>query len=99
VLDKMARGILRTKVNELAKNRKLIQINQKRHRMLSNTKQKKRHCKFSTQQVLSTQFLSCDSAIGLHLLRIPICAQHYDDKQFSTLAKGFSFIRLRSHFY
>jgi len=32
--------------------------------------------------------LSCDSAIGLHLLRNSICAQNYDDKQFSILAKG-----------
>jgi len=62
--------------------------------------QPNRHCKSSTQQVPSTQSLSCDSAIGLHLLRNLICAQNYDDKQFSILAKVHSpFIRLRSHFH
>jgi len=35
--------------------------------------------------VPTTQSLSCDSAIGLHLLRKPIRAQNYDDKQFSNL--------------
>jgi len=39
--------------------------------------QPKRHCKSSTQQVSSTLSISCDSAIGLHLLRNPICAQNY----------------------
>jgi len=34
----------------------------------------------SSTQVSSTQSLSCNSAIGLHLLRNPICAQNYDDK-------------------
>jgi len=33
------------------------------------------------------------SAIGLHLLCNPICAQNYDDKQFSILAED------RSPFY
>jgi len=50
--------------------------------------QPKRHCKSSTQQVPSIQSLSCDSAIGLHLLRNSICAQNYDDKQFSILPKA-----------
>jgi len=49
--------------------------------------QPKRQCKSSTQ-VPSTQTLSCDSVIGLHLLRNPICVQNYDDKQFSILAEG-----------
>jgi len=35
-----------------------------------------------------TQSLSCDSTIGLHLLRNPICAQNYVDQQFSILTKG-----------
>jgi len=39
---------------------------------------------------LPTTQLSCDSAIGLHILRNPICAQNYDDKQFSILAKDHS---------
>ena len=34
-----------------------------------------------------------DSAIGLHLLQNPTCAQHYDDNRFSVLAQG------RSPFY
>jgi len=66
--------------------------------------QPKCHCKSSTQQVPSTQSLTCDSAIGLHLLYNLICIHHnvYDDKQFSILAKSplsLLFIRLRSHFY
>ena len=39
-------------------------------------------------QQLKIQFLTHDSAIGLHLLRNPTCAQHYDDSMFSMLAKG-----------
>jgi len=38
----------------------------------------------------TTQSLSRDFAIGLHLLRClrnPICAQNYEDKQFFILAK------------
>jgi len=54
--------------------------------------QPKRDCKSSTQ--LPTTHLSCDSAIGLHLSRNPICAQNYDDKQFSILAKGCSPVHL-----
>jgi len=47
--------------------------------------QPKRDCKSSIQ--LPTTQLSYDSAIGLHLLRNPICTQNYDDKQFCILAK------------
>jgi len=49
--------------------------------------QPKRDCKSSTQ-VPTTQSLSCNSVIGLHVLRNPICTQNYDDKQFSIFAKG-----------
>ena len=45
-----------------------------------------RRCKSSTQT--NTQFLASDSAIGLHLLQNPTCAQHYDDSRFSILAQG-----------
>ena len=45
-----------------------------------------RYCKSSTQT--NTQSLASDSAIGLHLLQNPICAQHYDDRRFSILAQG-----------
>ena len=45
-----------------------------------------RRCKSSTQT--NTQSLASDSAIGLHLLQNPICAQHYDDSRFSILAQG-----------
>ena len=38
----------------------------------------------STTQI---QSLMHDSAIGLHLLRNPTCAQHYDDSMFSILEK------------
>jgi len=50
--------------------------------------QPKHDCKSSTQ--LPTTQLSCNYAIGLHLLRNLIWAQNYDDKQFSNLAKGCS---------
>ena len=40
-----------------------------------------------------TQSLASGSAIGLHLLQSPTCAQHYDDSRFSILAQG------RSPFY
>ena len=45
-----------------------------------------RRCKSSTQT--NTQTLTSDSAIGLHLLQNPTCAQHYDDSRFSILAQG-----------
>ena len=45
-----------------------------------------RYCKSSTQT--NTQSLASDSAIGLHLLQNPTCAQHYDDRRFSILAQG-----------
>ena len=45
-----------------------------------------RRCKSSTQT--NTQSLASDSAIGLHLLQNPACAQHYDDSRFSILAQG-----------
>ena len=45
-----------------------------------------RRCKSSTQT--NNQSLASDSAIGLHLLQNPICAQHYDDRRFSILAQG-----------
>jgi len=54
--------------------------------------QPKRDCKSSTH-VPTTQSLSCDSVIGLHVLRNPICAQNYDDKHFHIFSKG------RSSFY
>ena len=47
-----------------------------------------RLCKSSTQT--NTQLLASDSAIGLHLLQNPTCAQHYDDSRFSILAQGHS---------
>ena len=45
-----------------------------------------RRCKSSTQT--NTQSLASDSAIGLHLLQNPTCAQHYDDSRFSIFAQG-----------
>ena len=45
-----------------------------------------RRCKSSTQT--NTQSLASDSAIQLHLLKNPTCAQHYDDSRFSILAQG-----------
>ena len=36
----------------------------------------------------NTQFLASDSAIELHLLQNPVCAQCYDDSIFSILAQG-----------
>ena len=45
-----------------------------------------RWCKSSIQT--NTQSLASDSAIGLHLLQNPTCAQHYDDCRFSILAQG-----------
>ena len=36
----------------------------------------------------NTQSFASDSAIGLHLLQNPTCAQHYDDSRFSILAQG-----------
>ena len=44
-----------------------------------------RRFKSSTQT--NTQSLASDSAIGLHLLQNPTCAQHYDDSRFSILAQ------------
>ena len=44
------------------------------------------HGKSSTQT--NIQSLLSDSAIGLHLLQNPTCAQHYDDSRFSILARG-----------
>ena len=45
-----------------------------------------RRCKSSPQT--NTQSLAAsDSAIGLHLLQNPTCAQHYDDSRFSILAQ------------
>jgi len=54
-------------------------------------------CKSSTQfptnqslfcdSTIGLHVLFCDSTIGLHVLPNPICAQNYDDKQFSILAK------------
>ena len=49
-------------------------------------------CKPSTQT--NTQSLASDSAIGLHLLQNPTCAQHYDDNRFSILAQGRSSFHL-----
>ena len=46
-----------------------------------------RKCKYSTKSTTQIQSLTHDSAIGLHLLRNPTCAQHYDDSMFSFLAK------------
>ena len=51
-----------------------------------------RRCKSSTQT--NTQSLASDSAIGLHLLQNPTCAQHYDDSRFSILAQGRSPLHL-----
>ena len=47
-----------------------------------------RKCKYSTKSTTRIRSLTHDSAIGLHLLRNPTCAQHYDDSMFSILAKG-----------
>ena len=44
-------------------------------------------CKYSTKSTTEIQSLTHDSAIGLHLLCNPTCAQHYDDNMFSILAK------------
>ena len=44
-----------------------------------------RDCKSSSQS--ATQHFASDSAIGVHLLQNPTCAQHYDDSRFSILAK------------
>ena len=49
-----------------------------------------RKCKYSTKSTTQIQSLTHDSAIGLHLLRNPTCAQYYDDSMFSILAKGLS---------
>ena len=38
--------------------------------------------------LINTQSLVSDSAIGLHVLQNPACAQHYDDSKFSILAQG-----------
>ena len=43
-------------------------------------------CKPSTQT--NTEFFRSDSAIALHLLQNPVCAQHYDESRFSILAQG-----------
>ena len=45
-----------------------------------------RRCISSTQT--NTQSLASDSAIGLHLLQNPTCAQHSDDSRFSIHAQG-----------
>ena len=47
-------------------------------------------CKYSTKSTTQIQSLTHDSAIGLHLLHNPTCAQHYDDSMFSILVKGHS---------
>ena len=47
-----------------------------------------RKCKYSIKSTTQIQSLTHDSAIGLHLLCNPTCAQHYDDSMFSILAKG-----------
>ena len=46
-----------------------------------------RKCKSSTKSTTQIQSLTHDLAIGLHLLRNPTCARHYDDSMFSILAK------------
>ena len=49
-----------------------------------------------------TQSQASDSAIELHLLQNPICAQHYDDSRFSILAQGrspFHLSALEATFY
>ena len=51
-----------------------------------------RQCKSSTQP--NTQSLAFDSAIGLHILQNPACAQHYDDSRLSVLAQGRSSFHL-----
>ena len=57
--------------------------------------------KYSTKSTTQIQSFTHDSAIGLHLLRNPTCAQHYDDRMFSILAKGRSSFHLsaRSHLH
>ena len=47
-----------------------------------------RKYKYSTKLTTQIQSFTHDSAIELHLLRNPTCAQHYDDSMFSILAKG-----------
>ena len=49
-------------------------------------------CKSSNHP--NTQSLASDSAIGLHLLQNPACAQHYDDSEISVLAQGSSTFHL-----
>ena len=51
-----------------------------------------RRCKSSTQT--NTQSLAFDSAIRLHLLQNPTCAQHYNDSRFFILAQGRSAFHL-----
>ena len=47
-----------------------------------------RRCKSSTQTNIHS--FAFDSAIGLHRLQNPVCAQHYDDSRFSIVAQGCS---------
>ena len=51
-------------------------------------------CKYSTKPTTQIQSLTHDSAIKLHLLRNPTCAQHNDNNMFSILAKGRSSFHL-----
>ena len=48
-----------------------------------------RECK-----ITSTSSISCDSAIGQHLLENEDCAKHYNDAQFSSLATARSSFHL-----
>lgn len=47
----------------------------------------------SCKSQLSTQSLSCESAIGQHLLCNKDCAANYNDSRFSVLSRG------RTHFH
>ena len=48
----------------------------------------KRDLQFANANITQIRSLTHDSATGLHLLRNPTCAQHYNDSMFSILAKG-----------
>ena len=43
---------------------------------------------------LCIQSLASDTAIGLHALQNPACAQHFDDSKFSILAQGCALFHL-----
>ena len=47
-------------------------------------------CWCKSSNYTNTQSLASDSAIGLHLLQNPVCAQHYDDSRLSVFAQGSS---------